>query len=71
MLQRNCCAGDVDQYQAIIAETMKLIGNVLYGHTAMDEEKHTTTYKLLLLASVLVILIEELGKHKIVMDTWI
>jgi hypothetical protein len=40
MLRRNCCAGD----QAIIAETVKLIGNALYGCTAMDEEKHTTTY---------------------------
>ena len=26
-----------------IAETMKLIGNALYGRTVMDKEKHTTT----------------------------
>ncbi len=26
-----------------ITETMKLIGNVLYGRTVMDKEKHTTT----------------------------
>jgi hypothetical protein len=36
-------AGDVDEDQAIIAETMKLIGNALYGRTVMDKEKHTTT----------------------------
>ena len=36
-------AGDVDESMAIIAETMKLIGNALYGHTVMDKEKHTTT----------------------------
>jgi hypothetical protein len=28
---------------AIIAETMKLIGNALCGRTVMDKEKHTTT----------------------------
>jgi hypothetical protein len=36
-------AGDVDEDMAIIAETMKLIGNALYGRTVMDKEKHTTT----------------------------
>jgi hypothetical protein len=36
-------AGDVDESMAIIAETMKLIGNALYGRTVMDKEKHTTT----------------------------
>jgi hypothetical protein len=36
-------AGDVDADQSIIAETMKLIGNALYGRTVMDKEKHTTT----------------------------
>ncbi len=35
--------GDVDEDMAIIAETMKLIGNALYGRTVMDKEKHTTT----------------------------
>jgi hypothetical protein len=36
-------AGDVDEDMAIIAETMKLVGNSLYGRTVMDKEKHTTT----------------------------
>ena len=36
-------SGDVDEDMAIIAETMKLIGNALYGRTVMDKEKHTTT----------------------------
>jgi hypothetical protein len=36
-------AGDVDEDMTIIAETMKLIGNTLYGRTVMDKEKHTTT----------------------------
>jgi len=36
-------AGDVDEDMSIIAETMKLIGNALYGRTVMDKEKHTTT----------------------------
>jgi len=36
-------AGDVDEDMAIIAETMKLIGNALYGRTVMDKSKHTTT----------------------------
>jgi hypothetical protein len=36
-------AGDVNEDMAIIAETMKLIGNALYGRTVMDKEKHTTT----------------------------
>ncbi len=44
MLRRNCCAGDVDQDQAIIAETMKIIGNAFCGCTVMDKEKHTTIY---------------------------
>jgi hypothetical protein len=35
--------GDVDEDMTIIPETMKLIGNVLYGRTVMDKEKHTTT----------------------------
>ncbi len=35
--------GDVDEDMTIIAETMKLIGNALYGRTVMDKEKHTTT----------------------------
>ena len=36
-------AGDVDESMAIIGETMKLIGNVVYGRTVMDKEKHTTS----------------------------
>ena len=38
-------AGDVDEDQKIIADTMKLIGNSAYGSLIMDKEKHQeTTY---------------------------
>jgi type III secretion system FlhB-like substrate exporter len=33
-------AGDVDKSMEIIAETMKLIGNSLYGRCVMNKEKH-------------------------------
>ena len=36
-------SGDTDKSKAIIAETMKLIGNALYGRTVMDKERHTST----------------------------
>ena len=36
-------AGDVNEDMAIIGETMKLVGNSLYGRTVMDKGKHTTT----------------------------
>ena len=34
-------AGDVDPHQAIVAETMKLIGNSAYGKTITNKEKFT------------------------------
>ncbi len=33
-------AGDADKSMEIIAETMKLIGNSLYGRCVMNKEKH-------------------------------
>ena len=38
-----CRAGDVDNAQKIIADTMKLIGNSGYGSLIMDKEKHQDT----------------------------
>ena len=33
--------GDVDPSKAIIAETSKLIGNSVYGHSIMRKDRHT------------------------------
>jgi hypothetical protein len=33
--------GDVDPSQAVVGDTMKLIGNSAYGSSIMDKEKHT------------------------------
>ena len=77
-------AGDVDESKAIIAETMKLVGNSLYGCCVMDKEKHVTTSFCNLQKVSKKINdphfkdLEELdndrfevtaGKHKIIMDT--
>ena len=35
--------GDVDKDKAIIADTMKLQGNSVYGSLIMDKEKHQNT----------------------------
>ena len=35
-------AGDADKSMEIIAETMKLIGNSLYGRCVMNKEKHVS-----------------------------
>ena len=34
--------GDIDPNKAIIAETSKLIGNSVYGHSIMRKDRHTT-----------------------------
>ena len=77
-------AGDVDESKAIIAETMKLVGNSLYGRCVMDKEKHVSTSFCNLQKVSKKINdphfkdLEELdndrfevtaGKHKIIMDT--
>ena len=36
--------GDVDKDKAIIADTMKLQGNSVYGSLIMDKEKHQNTH---------------------------
>ena len=34
--------GDLDPDKRIIAESSKLIGNSVYGHTLMDKSRHTS-----------------------------
>ena len=34
-------SGDIDKSNAIVAETSKLTGNAVYGHTIMRKDRHT------------------------------
>lgn len=36
-----CIPGDVDPAKSIVAETSKLIGNSVYGHSLMNKSKHS------------------------------
>ena len=38
----NLRLGDADPSKAIIAETSKLIGNSVYGHSIMRKDRHTS-----------------------------
>ena len=40
MLIRTITTGDKDASKAVVAETSKLIGNGVYGHSIMAKERH-------------------------------
>ena len=48
-------AGDKDPRLSIIADTSKLIGNAVYGHSLMDKEKHSHVIFLKVLRKMLTV----------------